>query len=298
MLLEAQHLALGMVVIGIKDLGDRFRRGGGADGIDIVAAVESFHVKAGAFGFPQAQHRDALAVEAGYIHIVRHGVNGLILDMIDPVMPAGPALLDAAAEFNRHGAVRFDLQPDAAARQPVVGRFRLPAVDDALLEDTVFIQDGIAHGRQLVGGHRVEIACRQAAKPAVSKPRVRLKRIHALDIDAQTVQGGRHGVLDAEVVKAILERTSHQEFHAHVVNLFAGARVVVRVKKFVFFTEDTARYTAQRLIVRLIRSVLRIDQHIVFKGIQDQVFQDGLCIVLFCIDSHREPPERQACLPA
>jgi hypothetical protein len=64
--------------------------------------------------------------------------------------------------------------PGVAAREPVVGRFDLLAVDDALAEHAVLVADAVAHARHAERGHRIEETGREPAQAAVAQRRIGL----------------------------------------------------------------------------------------------------------------------------
>ena len=55
LLAQAKDLALGVVIVGVQDLGDQLCGSRLADSGVIVAGVEAAHIKAGCLGLPQAQ---------------------------------------------------------------------------------------------------------------------------------------------------------------------------------------------------------------------------------------------------
>ena len=219
LLAQPQDLALGMVVVGVEDLGDQLGRSALADGGVVVAGVEAAHVKAGRLGLPQTQLGHALGAVAGHIHVVGHGDDAVVVLVLDMVEAAVPGLDGLAVEADLLGLVGVGLDPHLAAGQPVVGSLLLPAIHDLLLEDAVLIQDGIAGARDAVGGHAVQVAGGQAAQAAVAKARVGFLGIDVVDLDVSVGQHVPGHILQAQVEQAGAQAAAHQEFHAQVVDL-------------------------------------------------------------------------------
>ena len=222
LLAQAQDLALGVVVVGVKDLGDQLGAGAAADGRGIVAGVEAAHVKAGGFGLPQAQLGHALGVIAGHIHIVGDGHDAVVVLVAHMVEAAVPALDGLAVKADLLGLVGVALDPDLAAGQPVVGGLLLPAVHDLLLEDAVLVQDGVAGAGHAVGGHAVQVAGGQAAQAAVAQAGVRLLVVDLVNADVGVGQHLLGHFVQAQVEQAGAQAAAHQELHAQVVHLLVA----------------------------------------------------------------------------
>ena len=270
-----------MVVVRVEHLGDRLSRGSRTHRVDIVAPVERLHVEPRALGLPKTQNRHALALEAGDVHIIRNRVDRLVIHMVDRVVAILPALLDPAPEMYRDRTVGFAGQPDRTARQPVVRGFGLPAVDDPLLEDAEFVEERIPHCREVLGGHRVEVAGCKPPQAAVAKAGVRLQLEDLRDVHVELLERFGHFILNAEVVKAVFERASHQELHAHIIDLLGGDRVGVRVKYLIPFGENPTDHPADRFIIGVIRSELRFNEHFILDRVKNQLFQSGSAVLVF-----------------
>ena len=201
LLAQAQVFARRMVVVGVKHLADGLGVGVLAKGLGVVAAVEGVHIDGRALGAPDAQQADALAVIAGDHDVVWHRLDGGVVFVQDMVVAVVPELLDAAAEVDVHRMLGDALQPDFAAGQPLVGQLGLPAVDDLLLEDAEFVQDGVAHCWVAAGGQRVHKAGGKTSKAAVAKAGVRFQLKQVFHLDAHLLErlrklGGKVEVVD------------------------------------------------------------------------------------------------------
>ena len=201
LLAQTQGLALQVVVVRVQHLGDRICHGVPGQCLFIVALVEFLHVKAGCLCLPQTQGRNAGAAIAGDIHIIRDGDNSVVVDMGDVVVRILPVFLDIALEVYFDRLVRLRIQPDAAARQPVVRFLGLPAVLQDLLEDTVLIADGVTGCRDLLGCHSVQIAGSQTAQTAVAQTCVRLALKDVVQVDVIVLQDGTNIVCQLQVVQ-------------------------------------------------------------------------------------------------
>ena len=169
LLAQTQDLTLGVVIVGVQDLGNQLGRSRLADGGVVVAGVEAAHIKAGGLSLPQTQFGNAVAAVTGHIHIVGHGDDRVIILVLDVVEAALPGLDSLAVKTDLLGLIGMALDPDLTAGQPVVGSFLLPAVHDLLLENAVLIQDGVAGAGDAVSSHAVQIAGSQAAQTAVAQ---------------------------------------------------------------------------------------------------------------------------------
>ena len=169
LLLQAQALALNVIVRRVKDLGDRFRHGVLLQRADVVAAGESRHIEAlRQLGAPEDQAVGSVAVIAGDEHIMRHGDDGVIADLRDLEAAVVHPLADLATKLDLHGVILAGAEPYVAHFQPVIREFHLPAVDDLLAENAEFIADGAAGDGIAKAGACVHIARRQTAEAAVA----------------------------------------------------------------------------------------------------------------------------------
>ena len=95
--------------------------------------------------------------------------------MLRVVHPAlVPVVHHTAAEADLLGLVHLGNEPGVAQAQPVVGLLHLASIYDLLLEDAQLIANRIAGGRDLQGGHGVQITGGQAAQTAVAQAGIRL----------------------------------------------------------------------------------------------------------------------------
>ena len=137
-------------------------------------------------------------------------------DMEVAVVPEFP---EGAAEVDGLGLVGLGQQPGGAHAFPVVGQLHLLALHDLLLENTQFIADGVAGGRNVQGGHGVQIAGGQTAQAAVAEARVRLQLKNVPGLEAQIFQGLLQLGQDPQVVGVFHQASAHEKFQGQVVDL-------------------------------------------------------------------------------
>ena len=109
--------------------------------------------------------------------------------------------------------------------QPAARDLALAAVlVDRLGEDAVVVTDAVAHGWELQGRERVEVAGRQPAETAVAEARVGLLFRDAVEIVAQLRERGAgfgHQVA-IEAREAVDERAAEQKLDREVADALAG----------------------------------------------------------------------------
>ena len=204
LLAQAQALALGMVIRGIENLAYDLRHGVLLHGAQIIALVEGVHINFRAFRAPEAQDADSLAVLAGDHHIIGHGVDFLRVLYVDAVIAVLPVINNFAFEADIDALLLARDEPNFTAGKPEIGHLGLPAVNKLLLEDSVFIENGVAHSEIAVGCERIEIASREAAETAVAETRVRLAVIELVELDAEVFECLLHDGGEVEVIERVL----------------------------------------------------------------------------------------------
>ena len=220
LLAQAKDLALGVVIVGVQDLGDQLCGSRLADSGVIVAGVEAAHIKAGCLGLPQAQLGNALRAVTGNVHIVGNSNDRVVVFVLDMVETALPGLDSLAVKADLLCLVGVGFDPHLAAGQPVVSGFLLPAVHDLLLEDAVLIQNRIAGAGDAVGSHAIQVAGSQTAQAAVAEACIRLLLINGVDLDIGVSQNLLGNFVQAQVEQAGAQAAAHQELHAEVIDLF------------------------------------------------------------------------------
>ena len=217
-LLEAQHLALVVLVLGVEHLGDDLGQFALLGCARKVAPAEGGQVDAlGRAGAPQAQAVDDVGIIADDGDVIRHGDDGLVVLEGYAQAAIHPLLLQGAAEVDLDGVLQRGDLPGVAVFEPAVGQLDLLAVDDALAEQAVLIADGAAHGGQVQRGERIHEAGGQAAQAAVAQRGLGLLAQHVLHLDAQVVKRGLIVGGGAQVEHVVVQPAAGQKLDGQVV---------------------------------------------------------------------------------
>ena len=278
LLAQTQDLTLGVVVVGVEDLGDQLGRGRPADGRVVVAGVEAAHIKAGGLCLPQTQLGNAVGTVTGYVHIVGHGDDGIVVLVLDVMEAALPGLNGLAVKADLLRLVGVALDPDLAAGQPVVSGLLLPAIDDLLLEDAVLVQDGVAGAGDAVGSHAVQIAGGQAAQTAVAQACVRLLVVDGVDLDVGVSQHALGNLVQTKVEQAGAQAAAHQELHAEVVDLLFALAQDLGLELFLAVGHDLAGDHSQAAINLVSRGSVQSDVALAHQLIFEQLLKFTLCV--------------------
>ena len=114
-----------------------------------------------------------------------------------------PLLFNVAVEVHLNGAFVDLLHPDLAARKPEVRQLRLPTRNELLAENTVFIAQGIAHGRVALCCKAVKEAGGKTAEAAVAKAGVRLLFVKVIELYEHFGKCFAEAVLETEVKQVV-----------------------------------------------------------------------------------------------
>src|SRR4029450_1738488 len=90
----------------------------------------------------------------------------------DVIAPVVEDILDVAINLNFRGLLRPDNLPRRSILHPCIGKLDLVTIAEFLLKESVLVMDSIADSRKIQRGERIEEACGETAKAAVSKPHV------------------------------------------------------------------------------------------------------------------------------
>ena len=243
----------------------------------IVAGVEAAHIKGHTLCAPQTELGNTLAVIARNIHIIRNSVNCGVINVLKVVVVVVPVLVYLTIEMYLDSLVGNRNQPRAAAGQPVIRKLGLPAVNDLLLEDTVFITDRIARCRIFAGSKTVHVAGSKSAQTAVAQTSVRLFVIYAVYLDAHVLERFLGNVLHTEVVQAGLEGTSHKKFHREVINLLPALGIALAHKVMALFLQVVHHDRRKRTIYLRDSGILSVCSEIKFQNTIELSSQLLLC---------------------
>jgi len=175
-----------------------------------------------------------------------------------------PRFLDTAVEFDLLGQLRSRQQPALPTRQPVVRQFGLPSVYQLLAEYAVLIQQRIPDRRNRRGSKSVEKAGSQPPKPTVAEPGIRLQlvqriELHPVFLFQQLLR--RFGQI--QIIQAVLERTTHEEFHTQVIHLLGLLFLSFSNKLQPLIAHQVAQYQRQRIIYVFVGGILRLHRKVV-----------------------------------
>ena len=230
LLTQTKRLAFHALVVGIEDVRDYLRGVLLRKRVGVVHIVELDVVQlVYGFALPEAQSVDSLSAVADDREVIRHG-----LDL--------------------HVRERHDLReivsadgPGVAAGRPVVHGLHLEAVDESLLEQTVFISDAVTVERDILRRRRFEIAGGKASQTAVTESGVRYL-LERTDVHSALFEEFIHFFKLAEVKQIRKDRTSHEILGAHVISaLFLGLAFVRLQPKRI----DVAHHGFRERIVKL-----------------------------------------------
>ena len=161
-----------------------------------------------------------------------------------------PYTFSCAAEFNFYSLVWMSFQPNFAARKPVVRFFVLPAVEDFLFENAVFIQNGVTAACVLIACQCVHKASCKTAETAVAQTCVRFAFVDSVFRNTKFLEHISSNFVQTHVVKVCLEAAAHQKFYTKVVNLLFTLTISVSHKFFVFSAEHSS-YTQSCCLVNV-----------------------------------------------
>ena len=250
LLLQAQQLALGVVVGGVEHLGDGLRLGAFLQCLCILSLCEQRHVEVGDVArAPQTQAADRVAVRARDHHVVGNRLDFVAILIADVAVPLRPLLHDLPAEADAERAVGAGNQPDLAAGQPDVGKLDLKPVNNLLLEQTVLVTDGEAGRRVVQRGQRIHIAGGQSAEAAVAETGVVFRLEYIRGIAAEIGQRSGECVRYAEVECVFHEAATHEEFHGQIVHLAVGASCLFNGEQSAHYFADDDGACLKHLIV-------------------------------------------------
>ena len=125
--------------------------------------------------------------------------------------------IEPAVHGNADGFFRvLDLEGRAVGL-PAVGLLALEAVDDFLLEESVFVIDAVAVTGHAQRGERFKEAGSQASQAAVAKASVGFAVEDFVEADAESGEDFAAELFDAQVGQVVAQRATHEEFHGEVI---------------------------------------------------------------------------------
>ena len=194
-----------MIVGGIENLTDNLRHCVLLHCTHIIALIEHIHIKARGLCAPKTENADALAILAGNIHIVGYRLYLVAVTLFNVVVLIVPALVNPALKENINGLLLTGNKPNVTAGEPEIGELGLPAVDELLLENTVFVKNRIALCKISLTCKTVKVAGCKSAETAVAETCIRLAVIKLVELYTEILECGFHCFCEIEIVQVVLE---------------------------------------------------------------------------------------------
>ena len=178
-------------------------------------------------------------------------------------------------------------KPNLSAGKPEIGKLRLPAVNKLLLENTCFIEDRVASCRISLRCKTVKIASGKSAESAVAETCVRLTFIYIVELYAVIAQNAFKNLRKIEVVKIVFKRTTHEEFHAEIINSFCALFLRIRRKVGSACAHHITNDKSDSLVVLFVRCFLGRNSHEVRELCLNKLF----CLLFSKRIVHYMPPK-------
>ena len=258
LLLQAKLFALCVIVVGVEDLADSRCIGIERKCVSIVALVKQLHINSRAFGLVQTKKADTLSAPTRNVHIIGNGIYGIVVLMLEQMIVVFPGFFNLTAKTNLNGSVLTALKPNLAAGKPIVCKLGLPSVNNLLTEDAVFVADAVSRSRNFKRSQRIKITSCESSQTAVTETCIRLTSIDVLNVDSHILQNTDNLIVNTKVVYAVFEGTTHQKFHAEIINLFVSVTCLVGNKLFVLFAEQVFDHLGGSLVDELVGSTGRL----------------------------------------
>ena len=218
LLAEPELLAGRRVVVRVEDLGEVLGEHLGLHRLHVVALVEVLEAEVvHRVRRPESErvHRVAVADDR---HVVGHALDRLRRHPHPARGAVLGAALDVAAEVDVLRVLGARHLPRIAVLEPVVRLLHLAAVDDPLAEDAIVVPEAVAHAGEVQGGHRVEVARREAAEAAVAEAGVGLVVAQVVPVDAVLLERVAAEAVGLEVDDVVAEHAPDEELERHVVD--------------------------------------------------------------------------------
>ena len=246
----------------------------------VVAFIENLEVEGfGGLGTPEAQQ-----VGVGDAMPQHRGVIGDAADHLDrhPAHMRVPLVVLVALGVAADLDVETDLWPAdlprVAVMQPVVRDFDLPAIDDGLVENTMFIADAVADRRDFERRQRVHEAGRQPAEATVAQPRLLFLGQYLVEIEPEAGHCRARVVLDAEIDQVVGELRPGQVLRGEVAHRAVLAGHVRLRRRHPAQQHVVAHRHRQRVVAIRLRGDLERpsdrEEQVVAEGVLERLYAD------------------------
>ena len=226
LLLQTKLLACIVVVIRVKNVNDILCKVLLLNRLLIITLIEGIQMEVrDRLCIPYTQGIYYVVIVSKDRHIKRYGTYRLISFLDKVVFLLLFIVLNAhiAAEFYDLCILRTAKLERIAILEPVIRYFYLIAVLNFLLEHSVAVTDTAAVCRITKGCQRIQEACCQTAKSAVSKCCIRLLILDHVEVKAHLIECFLYFLICTQIDQVVSERTAHQEFHGHIIY---GLRII------------------------------------------------------------------------
>ena len=241
LLFETERLPFVMVIGRIKNFGNKLRVRIVAHDFGVISLREKLHIELlhGA-GTPQAQRAHRFGILSGNHHVVSDRLDffGVVVHGLHAVIR--PLFLQSSVKTDDKPLIRPLDQPRLPSRQPDVGQFDLPAVDDLLFEEPVLIADGKAHRGIVLCCESVQKTRGKPTESPVSESRVGFLFVEIFQSQFIVFERAGNRVVNPEIIDAVFQRTPHQKFHAKIIDALCFGVLCFQMKFLVLFRHNVA----------------------------------------------------------
>ena len=188
--------------------------------------------------------------------------------------------VDRTADFDFARIVHRGNVPNVARSQPGVRQLDLLTVLDLLLEDTVFITDGIAGAAHADGRHAVHIAGCQTAQTAVTQTGVGFLFENIGHFIAHILQRLGQCGQNAQIVGVVAQAAAHKKFHAQIVDLSLSVFFNLVLGFNHMLGERVAHDERACLINLFLRGICNLAAEVALQLTCNSLLQSSLCVLI------------------
>ena len=234
-LLQPQLPPLLMRIFRVQHLGDDLGQLLFLQGMTVITAIERVQIQpVYCTRTPQAQGGGTLRLVTHNGHIIRHGINRLMIVILYLHALFFPQLLYPTAKAYLVTLVAALYLPHAAAFYPVIGQLHLPPFQNTLTKQAVLIANTAADHRQIGGGQAVQKAGGQAPQATVAQRGIVFALLYIGQIITQLLQSLLVVVIPPHVDQIVDQSAPDQILRRQIIQLLL-----------LFFTSGICRGTPQ-----------------------------------------------------
>ena len=231
LLRETQKLSFNVVIGGVKNLRNCFCVGAFLNCSCILSLCKETHIEVSDIScLPQAKLAYRRAITARDHHIIRNCLDALCVIIDNLHVTVLPFLANVSAHLYLIYSVCSRNEPNLSAREPYIRKLYLHTVHDHLLEESVLIADRESRCGIIERCERVHKARCKSAQASISESCIRLAGIEILKIQSILLKYCAVLLIETEIAKICLERTTKQKFHAHIVNALCACCIYVMLE--------------------------------------------------------------------